>query len=98
HTGVSVDAFSVYAGCRDGSIYALDRRTGKLRWKTDIGTGLPVMSGPTVASSGGMPVGVYAVSSVGLVVCMNPQTGALVWQKPMPGFRWDGTPTGGVMC
>lgn len=98
HTGVAVDAFSVYVGCRDGSIYALDRRTGKLRWKTDIGTGLPVMSGPAVASSGGMPVAVYAVSSVGLMVCMNPQTGALVWQKPLPGFRWDGTPTGGVMC
>jgi outer membrane protein assembly factor BamB len=98
HTGVSADAFSVYVGCRDGCIYALDRRNGKLRWKADIGTGQPVMSAPTVAASGGFPVAVYAVSSVGLVVCLHPQTGAIVWQKPLPGFRWDGTPTGGVMC
>ncbi|MBN9122749.1 MAG: PQQ-binding-like beta-propeller repeat protein [Planctomycetes bacterium] len=98
HTGVSADAFSVYVGCRDGCIYALDRRNGKLRWKVNIGAGQPVMSSPTVAASGGFPVAVYAVSAVGLVVCLNPQTGAIVWQKPLPSFRWDGTPTGGVMC
>lgn len=98
HTGLSVDAFSVYAGCRDGGIYAIDRRSGKLRWKADIGTGSPVLSAPAVAASGGYPVAVYAVSSVGLVVCLHPQTGAILWQKPLPGFRWDGTPTGGVMC
>ena len=37
HTGVAADAFSVYVGCRDGSVYAIDRKSGKLRWKTGIG-------------------------------------------------------------
>ena len=96
HTGVAVDAFSVYVGCRDGSVYAIDRKTGKLRWKTGIGGA--VLSCPTVAASGGYPIAVYAVSQKGLVVCLHPQTGAVIWQKPMPGYSWDGTPVGGVMC
>ena len=96
HTGVSGDAFSVYVGCRDGSVYALDRKSGKLRWKTSIGGA--VLSCPAVAASGGWAVAVYAVSQEGLVVCLHPQTGAAVWQKPLPGFRWDGTATGGVLC
>ena len=96
HTGVSGDAFSVYVGCRDGFVYAIDRRSGKLRWKTGIGGA--VLSCPAVAASGGWAVAVYAVSQEGLVVCLHPQTGAAIWQKPLPGFRWDGTATGGVLC
>jgi outer membrane protein assembly factor BamB len=96
HTGVAADAFSVYVGCRDGSIYAIDRKSGKLRWRTGIGGA--VTSCPAVAASGGHPVAVYAVSAEGLMVCLNPQTGAAIWQKPLPGFRWDGTPAGGVLC
>jgi outer membrane protein assembly factor BamB len=96
HTGVAVDAFSAYVGCRDGSVYWVDRKTGKLRWKIAIGGA--VLSCPAVASVGGFPVAVYAVSQEGLVVCLNPQTGAVVWQKPLPGFRWDGRPDGGIMC
>jgi outer membrane protein assembly factor BamB len=104
HTGVSVDAFSVYAGCRDGSVYALDRRTGKLRWKSTLPELTPGQAGnalascAVVATTGAFPVAVYAVSLEGLVVCLNPQTGAQLWQKPLPGFRWDKTPTGGVLC
>jgi outer membrane protein assembly factor BamB len=96
HSGVAADAFSVYVGCRDGSVYALDRKSGKLRWKTSIGGA--VLSCPAIASANGFPIAVYAVSQEGLVVCLHPQTGAAIWQKPMPGFRWDGTPTGGVFC
>lgn len=98
HTGISVDAFSVYVGCRDGCVYALDWRDGKLRWKANIGSGLPLTSNPTVAASSGHPLAVYAVSSIGLVVCLHPQTGAVVWQKPLPGYAWDGRPENCVMC
>jgi outer membrane protein assembly factor BamB len=96
HTGVAADAFSVYVGCRDGFVYTLDRKSGKLRWKTGIGGA--VLSCPAVATSGGFPVAVYAVSQEGLMVCLNPQTGTVHWQKALPGFRWDGRPENGVMC
>jgi outer membrane protein assembly factor BamB len=98
HTGLAADAFSVYAGCRDGFVYALDRKTGKLRWRAGIGSA--VMSAPAVAESGGFPVAVYAVSREGRVFCLNPQTGAELWswQKPLPGYAWAGRDANNVMC
>src|SRR5579872_7457146 len=73
HTGLTGDSFSVYACSRDGSVYALDRKSGKLRWKTSIGGA--ITSAPAVSSTGGVPVAVYAVSREGLAVCLNPHTG-----------------------
>ncbi len=87
HTGIVGDAFSVYAGCRDGNVYAFDRKTGKLRWSR--GTNGPAITAPaTVVTAGGMPVAVYAVSSDGNVVCLNPHSGAIVWQKRLPGYHY----------
>jgi len=86
HPGLTGDAFSVYAACRDGSVYALDRRTGKLRWRTGIGGA--VTAPPAVATSAGMPLAVYAVSREGTAVCLNPISGAILWQKPLPGYRY----------
>jgi outer membrane protein assembly factor BamB len=95
HTGLAADAFSVYAGCRDGFVYALDRKTGKLRWKTGIGGA--VTSCPAVATAGGVPVAVYAVGREGLAVCLNPHTGKVVWERQLPGFQWDGVEGNGVL-
>ena len=30
------------------------------------------------------------------MVCLNPHTGAICWQKALPGFRWDGKAENGV--
>jgi outer membrane protein assembly factor BamB len=95
HTGLTGDTFSVYACSRDGSVYALDRKTGKLRWKTSIGGA--ITSAPAISATGGIPVAVYAVSREGLAVCLNPHTGKIVWQKQLPGFQWDGQEANGVL-
>ncbi len=95
HTGLAGDTFSIYACSRDGSVYALDRKTGKLRWKTGIGGA--ITSAPAVSTTGGVPVAVYAVSREGLAVCLNPHTGKVVWQKQLPGFKWDGQEANGVL-
>ncbi|HEY1192500.1 MAG TPA: PQQ-binding-like beta-propeller repeat protein, partial [Gemmata sp.] len=97
HTGLAADAFSVYAGCRDGNVYALDRRTGKLRWRAGIGSAL--VCAPAVAAEGGAPVAVYAVSREGRVFCLNPQTGAVAWERGgLPGYEWRGREEDNVMC
>ncbi|MDY3556922.1 PQQ-binding-like beta-propeller repeat protein [Gemmata sp. JC717] len=97
HTGLAADAFSIYAGCRDGFVYALDRRTGKLRWKAGIGSS--VTSAPAVAAEGGFPVAVYAVSREGRMFCLNPQTGAVVWWRgALPGYDWAGRDENNIMC
>ncbi|HVL12954.1 MAG TPA: PQQ-binding-like beta-propeller repeat protein [Gemmata sp.] len=87
HTGLAGDAFSVYACCRDGNVYAFDRKTGKLRWSRGAG-GYSITSGPAVATSGGTPVAVYAVSVDGNLVCLSPHTGAVVWQKRLPVYHY----------
>jgi len=95
HAGLVGDAFQVYATCRDGSIYAFDRHTGQQRWRVSVGSAITSQAG--VAKSGGMPVAVYAVSREGLVVCIHPQTGQVIWHQPLPGFFWDGQETSGVL-
>jgi outer membrane protein assembly factor BamB len=95
HPGLAGDAFTVYAASRDGYLYAFDRKTGKLRWKTGIGGA--ITSSPTVATSGGMPLAVYAVSREGVVVCINPHTGKVVWDRQLPGYYWDGQEANGVL-
>jgi outer membrane protein assembly factor BamB len=76
-------------------VYALDRKTGKLRWKTGIGGA--ITSAPAISSTGGIPVAVYAVSREGLTVCLNPHTGKKVWKMQLPGFQWDGQEANGVL-
>jgi outer membrane protein assembly factor BamB len=87
HTGLAADAFSVYACCRDGNVYAFDRVTGKLRWYRGAG-GPTITSGPAVATLGVVPVAVYAVSADGNLVCLNPHTGAIAWQQRLPGYHY----------
>lgn len=79
HTPLAADAFSVYATSRDGCVHCLDRKTGKLRWKTGIGA--TITAGPAVATNGGMPVAVYAVSTDGMMACLHPQTGKVLWGR-----------------
>ena len=81
HTSLAADAFSVYATSRDGAVHCLDRRTGKLRWKTTIGA--TITAGPAVATAGGYPVAVYAVSTDGMMACLNPQTGKVAWGRDL---------------
>ena len=95
HTGLAGDAFSVYATARDGFVYAIDRKTGKLRWKTQLGSAF--MAPPAVATAGGLPVAVYAVSREGTVGCLNPHSGKVVWQQSLPGYKWDGKEENGVL-
>lgn len=81
HTSLAADAFSVYAASRDGAVYCLDRKTGKLRWKTGIGATLT--AGPVVAATGGMPVAVYAISTEGTMACLDPRTGKTNWMRDL---------------
>ena len=97
HSGLAADAFSVYAGCRDGNVYAIDRKTGKLRWRAGVGSAM--MSAPAVASAGGFPVAVYAVSREGRVFCFHPQTGAVLWWRGgLPGYDWRGEEANNILC
>jgi outer membrane protein assembly factor BamB len=83
HTGMASDGYRVYAACRDGCVYALDRQTGAVRWRRPVGTGLVAGPVAVTAFSGGATLAVYAVTEEGLVVCLDPRTGEIVWTKDL---------------
>ena len=83
HTELAADKRTIYACCKDGSLYALDRATGKLRWKRGVGTAFA--SGPVLAqfANGAATLAVYAVSLEGRAVCLNPTTGNPFWSRDL---------------
>jgi outer membrane protein assembly factor BamB len=78
--GLAVDADNIYFGCRDGHCYAVDRKTGKERWKVALGSA--VIAAPVLARSpkDGSTQGVFCIGSEGQIVCLDPQTGKADWR------------------
>jgi outer membrane protein assembly factor BamB len=81
HTQLASDARAIYAACRDGWMYAIERKTGKLLWKFSYGS--PLTAGPVVASfaNGLFTVSVYVVSADGQVYCHSASDGKVVWTR-----------------
>jgi outer membrane protein assembly factor BamB len=79
----SLDRERVYVGCRDRSFYALWRRDGGLAWKRDLGS--PVVAGAALEGCACCEsVGrLYVAGSAGVLVCLEPATGALLWSKDL---------------
>jgi outer membrane protein assembly factor BamB len=75
----ALDRHRVYFGGRDGFCYCVDRRSGKLRWKTSLGS--PVVATPAVDAcpACGHSAAVYALASAGQVCCLDPYTGKVHW-------------------
>lgn len=72
----------VFFGGLNGTLYALDARTGHLRWKRELGSRI---SAGVIAGEGG----VYAGTPDGRIHRVNPDTGDVVASIETPG-----TPTG----
>jgi outer membrane protein assembly factor BamB len=84
HTALAADAHAIYAACRDGNVYALDRQNGHLRWKRSLGA--PLTAGPALATyaGGAFTLAVYAVSSEGRFACLNAADGSVRWHRDLP--------------
>jgi outer membrane protein assembly factor BamB len=83
HSEMSADLRAVYACCKDGTVYAIDRASGKLRWKRKLGEAFA--AGPALAThaNGAATVAVYAVTLEGRVACLNPSNGDVFWQRDL---------------
>lgn len=73
---VCVDDKHVWFASRDRHCYCLDRREGKFRWKTDIGS--PVLASPYLAGRGDGK-SLYVAGSNGLLNKLDPETGKIGW-------------------
>ncbi|MER3472798.1 MAG: hypothetical protein C4335_01930 [Armatimonadota bacterium] len=68
---------SVYVSSFDGTLYALDADSGKVRWKTFIGGTL--VSAPAVTEEV-----VVVGSTSGTVACLRRRDGRVIWRTPLP--------------
>jgi outer membrane protein assembly factor BamB len=86
HTALAADRTTLYANCKNGTVYALDRATGELRWKRPVGTSFA--TGPVIANAPNSPfsVAVYSVSLEGRVVALNPRTGEPFWTRDLAEY------------
>ncbi|HEX3147155.1 MAG TPA: PQQ-binding-like beta-propeller repeat protein [Gemmataceae bacterium] len=78
------DRYQVYAGCRDGNCYALDRGTGEIVWSKSLQG--PILAGLVVNQNVQTRTGeaVYALGSGGQLEALAPTDGSLFWAI---GFR-----------
>lgn len=88
----AVDATSVYVPDFAGNLYAVDRESGEVRWKTNIGdlTGIPGdHARATPAISGNLLIfgdqAGKAFSPDGWLLAIDRMNGALVWKTKVPG-------------
>ncbi len=71
-TAVAVSGGRALFGSRDGACYALDAATGKLLWRTEVGS--PVLSSPAVAGDA-----VLFGDDDGHFTCLSLKDGAKLW-------------------
>jgi outer membrane protein assembly factor BamB len=76
---------TLYAGNRDGFMYALNTANGTLRWKFQ--TGGPILFSAAASRSGAT---IYFASNDSYAYAVNAQTGEQVWKSPkLPGAGFD---------
>jgi outer membrane protein assembly factor BamB len=81
HTQMSGDGRAIYAACRDGWVYALDRTSGAVLWRFNYGA--PITTGTAVAAYTklGLAAAVYATSPTGGVYAHDPLSGKVIWSR-----------------
>ena len=80
----SPDAESVLIGSSDNHLSSLDRNTGRVRWRTDLGD--PVTGDLTIGEVDGEP---RALAAAGTRLCCLDLSGAVLWRAEL-GERFAG--------
>jgi outer membrane protein assembly factor BamB len=86
HTQLAADGRAVFAACRDGWLYALDRTTGKQLWRYSYAD--PITTGTAAATytQAKLTLAVYCVHPAGRVQAHDPLTGKVYWARAVGQF------------
>ncbi len=91
-SAITAEGSLVYVGCADGTLYALDKRKGTVRWTFKCGEGLHKAKPIVLPSRYGTNLGVEPDLRAGLCIvwddsemyALDGKKGKLVWRKPLP--------------
>jgi len=81
HTTMSGDGRAVYAACRDGWVYALERTSGAVLWRFSYGQAITTGTAVAAQTKVGLSAAVYGVSPTGGVFAHDPLSGKLFWSR-----------------
>lgn len=79
YAGVALDDGTVYAGDRSGRLYAVQTKTGKIQWVSNV-AGADLSSTPSVA-----PEAIVFGSDDGKIYAVDRKTGELLWSAETGG-------------
>lgn len=79
-----VDANRVYFGSLSHTVYALDAKTGKLAWSTNLDGA--ILGSLTLGTDGS----IYAGTQGNTVFALDSATGKVKWQQAMKSWIWSG--------
>jgi outer membrane protein assembly factor BamB len=72
--------YTIFAGCRDGNIYALDRLTGEILWEQSLGG--PILASPVVSVSKSFRTeALYVLNGTGTMAALSPHNGGAYWTE-----------------
>lgn len=79
----AIAAGAIFVGSHDGTLFALDRRTGCARWTfhaaSEVRTGIAIS--PWAAGDAAVRPALYFGDLVGNLYAVNARTGALIWRR-----------------
>lgn len=88
----------VGAGQKHGMFWGLDRQTGEILWERMLGPGSPLTGG--VLNNGAfdgerlLVANNDAFAGHGTLFALSPNDGAILWERPLPGWVWAPITTG----
>jgi outer membrane protein assembly factor BamB len=90
---LATDGTTIYAAFFYGKLFAVDARTGALRWVTDLATGDPTNAFNPVVSDGVVYVGLTYLTGppAGAFVALDANTGAVLWRHEFGQIGGGGT-------
>ncbi len=90
HSTAAVDDDTVYFGSYRGTLYALDKLSGRLRWMKILGH---TLGASPLLYQGNILVSIETIPANGYLALLDRRTGEIIWKTPMLGEQAHSSPS-----